>query len=164
MIDKIEAIGEVTLDSEEAITAARSAYDGLSEDLQPHVKNVDDLIAAEERLAELKKEAHTPTVTDLRVGALGKDVRITWTGDDRADGYKVYARAPGEEGMTEIADVTETEYSYTVTDLGYHFIKSILTLNMKVKPDCGTDTYKYAKVVTGLSKIRWKIAMVVTIS
>ena len=77
-------------------------------------------------------------------------MRITWTGDDRADGYKVYARAPGEEGMTEIADVTETEYSYTVTDLGYHFYQVYPYAEYEGETLIGgTDTYKYAKVVTG---------------
>ena len=52
--DKIDAIGEVTLDSENAIQAARAAYDALTEEQKAEVKNYDVLIAAEARLADLQ--------------------------------------------------------------------------------------------------------------
>ena len=52
--DMIDAIGEVTLASEEAITAARAAYEALTEAQQAEVKSYDKLTAAEARLADLK--------------------------------------------------------------------------------------------------------------
>ena len=52
--DMIDAIGEVTLASEEAITAARAAYEALTEAQQAEVKSYDKLTAAEARLAVLK--------------------------------------------------------------------------------------------------------------
>ena len=52
--DMIDAIGEVTLESEEAIAAARAAYEALTEAQQAEVKSYDKLIAAEARLAVLK--------------------------------------------------------------------------------------------------------------
>ncbi len=52
--DKIDAIGEVTLDSENAIQAARAAYDALTEEQKAEVKNYDVLTAAEARLADLQ--------------------------------------------------------------------------------------------------------------
>ena len=54
VIEKINAIGEVTLASEEAITAARAAYGALTEAQQAEVTNYDKLTAAEARLADLK--------------------------------------------------------------------------------------------------------------
>ena len=54
VIEKIDAIGEVTLASEEAITAARAAYEALTEAQQAEVKSYDKLTAAEARLAVLK--------------------------------------------------------------------------------------------------------------
>ena len=54
VIEKIDAIGEVTLASEEAITAARAAYEALTETQQAQVTNYDKLTAAEARLADLK--------------------------------------------------------------------------------------------------------------
>ena len=52
--DKIDAIGEVTLDSENAIQAARAAYDALTEEQKAEVKNYNKLTAAEARLADLQ--------------------------------------------------------------------------------------------------------------
>lgn len=54
---KIEAIGEVTLESEAAIQEAREAYDELSDQAQSFVENYSVLEEAEAKLAELKKEA-----------------------------------------------------------------------------------------------------------
>ena len=54
VIEKIDAIGEVTLASEEAIVAARAAYEALTEAQKAEVTNYDKLTAAEARLADLK--------------------------------------------------------------------------------------------------------------
>ena len=51
----IDAIGEVTLDSEAAIEAAREAYDALTDEQKALVENYDELVAAEEALAALKE-------------------------------------------------------------------------------------------------------------
>ena len=56
VIDAIAAIGEVTLNSEEAITAARSAYEALEADVKEKVTNLSDLVIAEKDLAALKAE------------------------------------------------------------------------------------------------------------
>ena len=53
----IDAIGEVTLDSEADIVSARKAYDALSDEQKALVSNVDALTAAEAKLAQLKEEA-----------------------------------------------------------------------------------------------------------
>ena len=54
VMEKINAIGTVTLDSENAIQAARAAYDILTETQKEQVTNYDKLTAAEARLADLK--------------------------------------------------------------------------------------------------------------
>ena len=56
VIEKIDAIGEVTLASEEAIVAARAAYGALTEAQQAEVKNYDKLTAAEAAYARLLAE------------------------------------------------------------------------------------------------------------
>ena len=56
VIEKIDAIGEVTLASEEAIVAARAAYGALTEAQQAEVKNYDKLTAAEGAYARLLAE------------------------------------------------------------------------------------------------------------
>ena len=60
MDEKIAAIGEVTLDREEAIQDARAAYDALSDNAKEYVNKLDVLKAAEKKLAELKT-AQTPS-------------------------------------------------------------------------------------------------------
>lgn len=57
VIEKIDAIGEVTLDSEEAILDARAAYDKLDDAQKVLVTNYDVLVAAEAKLAKLKSNA-----------------------------------------------------------------------------------------------------------
>ena len=53
----IEAIGEVTVDSAEAIEAARNAYDALTEDQKENVENYQTLLDAEHKFVILKAEA-----------------------------------------------------------------------------------------------------------
>ncbi|MCR4963722.1 MAG: S-layer homology domain-containing protein [Firmicutes bacterium] len=52
--DQIASIGRVTLNSENAINAARRAYNALTPQQKALVENLDVLEAAEDRLAELK--------------------------------------------------------------------------------------------------------------
>lgn len=53
----IDAIGEVTLTSGDAIAAARAAYDALTDSQKAEVSNYDTLLAAEARFVELKDAA-----------------------------------------------------------------------------------------------------------
>lgn len=54
VIAAIDAIGTVTLDSENAIANARNAYEALSEEQKAQVTNYGTLVAAEEALSQLK--------------------------------------------------------------------------------------------------------------
>lgn len=64
VIDKINAIGEVTLDSEAAIQVARDAYDALTPAQQALVTNYAVLTNAETTLAALQKEAADRAAAD----------------------------------------------------------------------------------------------------
>ena len=81
VMDLIDAIGTVTLDSEEAVAAARTAYDALSEEEQTLVTNLEALTAAEEKLAQLKAEAQAEidrkaaARTDALIEAIGTVTR-----------------------------------------------------------------------------------------
>ena len=57
VIDKISAIGDVTLDSEAAIKEARSEYEKLTPTQKKLVKNIDVLKAAEAKLEELQNQS-----------------------------------------------------------------------------------------------------------
>ena len=54
VIAKIDAIGEVTLQSKDKINAARDAYNNLPKEQQENVTNIDKLIAAEIKLSDLQ--------------------------------------------------------------------------------------------------------------
>ena len=60
VIARIDAIGEVTLDSKDAIEAARAAYDKLTDEQKKLVPNYETLTKAEETYAALADAACTP--------------------------------------------------------------------------------------------------------
>ena len=54
---KIDAIGEATLEKADAVDTAKAAYDALSDEQKAQVSNVDKLLAAVKKLAELRRDA-----------------------------------------------------------------------------------------------------------
>lgn len=69
----IAQIGEVTLQSGEAIVIARQAYDALGEDAAALVSNYDDLLAAEQELQRLQDEAwRQAEEAQNRIDAIGE--------------------------------------------------------------------------------------------
>ena len=76
----IDAIGTVTLDSEEAIKAARGAYDALTEEQKELVGNYQTLLDAEAKLAQLKKDAEKPSQPE-QPAKPGEDANKPATGD-----------------------------------------------------------------------------------
>ena len=75
VIKQIDAIGEVTLESEAAIKAARTAYDKLTEAQKKLVTNYGKLTEAEEKLAELKEQAADQKAADAvieKIKAIGE--------------------------------------------------------------------------------------------
>ena len=69
--DLIDAIGEVTADSGDAIKAARAAYDALTDTQKELVKNYEKLTAAEEAYTALVDAAAAQAVDDL-IDAIGE--------------------------------------------------------------------------------------------
>ena len=76
----IDAIGTVTLDSEEAIKAARGAYDALTEEQKAQVGNYQTLLDAEAKLAQLKKDSEKPSQPE-QPAKPGEDANKPATGD-----------------------------------------------------------------------------------
>ena len=93
--DMIDAIGEVTLESEEAITAARAAYEALTEAQQAEVKSYDKLTAAEARLADLK--AAKPV--DDMIDAIGE---VTLESEGAIDAARAAYEALTEAQQAEV--------------------------------------------------------------
>ena len=69
-ISKIDAIGEVTLDSDSAINAARTAYDALGEELKEQITNYNVLVAAEASLKDLQ-DRDAASKVDALIDAIG---------------------------------------------------------------------------------------------
>ena len=69
--DKISAIGTVTLQSEDAINAARSAYDALTDAQKALVTNLDTLTAAEATLSGLKADKTAAEAVEAKIAAIG---------------------------------------------------------------------------------------------
>ena len=76
----IDAVGTVTLDSEEAIKAARDAYDALTDAQKELVGNYQTLLDAEAKLAQLKKDAEKPSQPE-QPAKPGEDANKPATGD-----------------------------------------------------------------------------------
>ena len=76
----IDAIGTVTLDSEEASKAARGAYDALTDAQKELVGNYQILLDAEAKLAQLKKDAEKPSQPE-QPAKPGEDANKPATGD-----------------------------------------------------------------------------------
>ena len=121
VIAKIDAIGEVTLDSEAAITEARAAYDALSEEKKAYVTNFATLEAAEVTLEELKAEAEQPVPVEgdhIIVGA-------------RMEG-EIVADSGVTNGFKSAAAVTSAKTSRT---------DGVVYTNLRGTPDEAGTTY-----------------------
>lgn len=76
VINKIDAIGTVTLDSEDAILDARTTYNALSDAQKARVTNIDILTAAEQRLEKLKGDAKAIADAEAAIDAIGDNVTL----------------------------------------------------------------------------------------
>lgn len=78
----IEAIGEVTVDSQAAITAARGSYDALSDQAKGFVKNMDKLLNAEAAYNSLvgqqSEDAKARSEASAVVAAIDGIGDVTW--------------------------------------------------------------------------------------
>ena len=93
--DMIDAIGEVTLDSESAIAAARAAYEALTEAQQAEIKSYDKLTAAEARLADLK----AAKAVDDMIDAIGE---VTLESEGAIDAARAAYEALTEAQQAEV--------------------------------------------------------------
>jgi hypothetical protein len=109
--DLIDAIGTpVTLESEDAIVAARTAYDALNDNAKGYVTNLTDLEAAEATLAELKAAAQADQEAANAVIAL-------------------IAALPTEIALTDETAITEARAAYNaLTDNQKALVTNIDTL------------------------------------
>ena len=100
MDKKIEAIGEVSLESKEAIDEARSAYNGLTEEQKGYVTKLDTLEAAEVAYMELLDDQKQEPTEDPSEGPSGIPSEEILSGNDN-DGNVPSRGNHGNENSTD---------------------------------------------------------------
>jgi hypothetical protein len=115
----IAAIGTVTLDSEEAIEAARVAYDALTDTQKALVSNLDVLTAAEAKLAELKTAAEQEAAdkaavanAEALIAAIGKVTKESGDAIKAARNAYDALTAAQKEMVTSLKVLTDAEAAY----------------------------------------------------
>ena len=123
VIVKIDAIGTVTLSSEAAITAARSAYNALTADQKALVTNLSTLTAAEAALDQLKKQAAADqaaaNIVISKISAIGT---VAYTTESKA---RIDAAREAYDGLTAAQKVLVTNYGVlTAAEKAYADLKA----------------------------------------
>ena len=115
IMELINNIGTVSLDSKEAIESARSQYDNSSEQVQSLVQNLDSLVEAEKKYSELvileenKTKAKEIEESITSIGSVSLDSK-----DSIAAAREKYNAAPDEikEIVSNYEDLTKAETTY----------------------------------------------------
>ena len=106
VMDKIAAIGTVTLDSADAIADARAAYNGLTDAQKALVVNYDALVAAEKQLSRLQQQAADRAAADAVAAKIDAIGTVTLdSGAAIADARAAY------DGLTDAQKALVTNYN-----------------------------------------------------
>ena len=109
--DQIAAIDTVTLDSENAIKAARTAYDALTDAQKALVNNLSVLTDAEEKLVQLKKEKADQDAADAVIDKIQAVETAVASGDKAAIRQAIRAARTAYNRLTSAQKKLVTNYS-----------------------------------------------------
>lgn len=109
--DQIDAIGKVALDSENAIKAARTAYDALTDAQKELVNNLSVLTDAETKLAQLKKEKTDQDAADAVIVKIQAVETAVASGDKAAIRQAIRAARTAYNSLTSAQKKLVTNYS-----------------------------------------------------
>ncbi|MGN1133492.1 MAG: bacterial Ig-like domain-containing protein, partial [Oscillospiraceae bacterium] len=109
--EKIYALGEITLESENAVKDARAAFDALDENLRELVSNSDKLADAEQAIEQLKKENESSSVSDSSSEADSSSVLDS--GSD-ADSSVIDSSSKSDNSSNSSSSPTDSSSSQTV--------------------------------------------------
>ena len=109
---KIAAIGEVKLDSENAITAARTAYKNLTDAQKALVGNLETLTAAEEKLVTLKTDKVAAEAVDAKINDIGEVTLESYAAITAARSAYNALNADQKAFVTKLNDLTAAETAY----------------------------------------------------
>ena len=142
VVDKINGIKTVTLQSEAVIRSAREEYDRLTEAQKRLVSNYPMLINAENRLEELKFQEVRLTVNAKAVDA--DNLVLRWKKISDADGYVVMVKKGSRWSTVKTLKAASTSYKYTKGTAGKKCqlaVKAYKTIN-------GKKVFSQTKTVT----------------
>ena len=135
--DLINAIGTVTKDSAGVISAARAAYDALSDAEQTQVTNYDVLLAAETAFDKIKKESGptpvftlniTGTTATCKVDETVSPLRVTVSVEKPGTlSYQWYVKTGDTGAFTQITGAVSASYTPPATEKGTRYYKVVVT-------------------------------------
>ena len=153
VMEKINEIGEVTLDSKTAIEAARAAYNALTNDQKPLVKNYIVLTAAEAELARLEAEAKDKT--DREAAAQVDEMIERLFPVNRYSGPAIRMARAAYEALTEDQKALVTRYNDLVRAEKEYAAIPLLTPSTPAKPSQKPDTSKDNLPFTDVTSGSW---------
>lgn len=123
---KISAIGEVTLESAERISAARAAYEALEEDQKPLVDNLAVLTAAEVALEQLESQSQINQV-ELAIMSIG-DIEPNNDTKSRIEAAQkaMNSLTPAQQAL--VGNASELEKAHDSYEESVNEVKTAITL------------------------------------
>lgn len=153
VMEKINEIGEVTLDSKTAIEAARAAYNALAPDQKPLVENYNVLTAAEAELARLEAEAKDKA--DREAAAQVDEMIERLFPVTRYSGPAIRMARAAYEALTEDQKALVTRYNDLVRAEKEYAAIPPLTPSRPAKPSQKPDTSKDNLPFTDVTSGSW---------
>ena len=153
VMEKINEIGEVTLDSKTAIEAARAAYNALTPDQKPLVENYNVLTAAEAELARLEAEAKDKA--DREAAAQVDEMIERLFPVTRYSGPAIRMARAAYDALTEDQKALVTRYNDLVRAEKEYAAIPPLTPSTPAKPSQKPDTSKDNLPFTDVTSGSW---------
>ena len=153
VMEKINEIDKVTLESKTAIEAARAAYNALTNDQKPLVKNYDVLTAAEAELARLEAEAKDKA--DREAAALVDEMIERLFPVTRYSGPAIRMARAAYDALTEDQKALVTRYNDLVRAEKEYAAIPPLTPSTPAKPSQKPDTSKDNLPFTDVTSGSW---------
>ena len=153
VIEKINEIGKVTLESKTAIEAARAAYNALTNDQKLLVENYNVLTAAEAELARLEAEAKDKA--DREAAAQVDEMIERLFPVNRYSGPAIRMARAAYEALTEDQKALVTRYNDLVRAEKEYAAIPPLTPSTPAKPSQKPDTSKDNLPFTDVTSGSW---------
>lgn len=153
VMEKINEIGKVTLESKTAIEAARAAYNALTNDQKLLVENYDVLTAAEAELARLEAEAKDKA--DREAAAQVDEMIERLFPVTRYSGPAIRMARAAYEALTEDQKALVTRYNDLVRAEKEYAAIPPLTPSRPAKPSQKPDTSKDNLPFTDVTSGSW---------